>query len=120
MNVQPSHKLFPYLSTLIPTRIPLTLTPFHSYPSSHITFSIHIPPHTSHPSTHILPQVDKAKMKQGSRVSLDMTTLTIMRQLPREVDPLVYSMSIEDPGNVGYSSVGGLSEQIRELREVRA
>ena len=48
-----------------------------------------------------------------------MTTLTIMRQLPREVDPLVYSMSIEDPGDVSYSSVGGLSEQIRELREVR-
>ena len=63
-------------------------------------------------------QVDKVKMKQGSRVSLDMTTLTIMRQLPREVDPLVYNMSIEDPGDVGYSSVGGLSEQIRELREV--
>lgn len=48
-----------------------------------------------------------------------MTTLTIMRQLPREIDPLVYNMTAEDPGNVSYSSVGGLSEQIRELREVR-
>ena len=47
-----------------------------------------------------------------------MTTLTIMRQLPREVDPLVHNMSTEDPGDVSYSSVGGLSEQIRELREV--
>ena len=64
-------------------------------------------------------QLDKARLKQGSRVSLDMTTLTIMRQLPREVDPLVFNMSIEDPGDVNYSSVGGLSEQIRELREVR-
>lgn len=52
-------------------------------------------------------------------MALDMTTLTIMRQLPREVDPLVYNMSAEDPGDVSYSSVGGLSEQIRELREVR-
>ena len=51
-------------------------------------------------------------------MSLDMTTLTIMRQLPREVDPLVFNMSVEDPGEVTYSSVGGLSEQIRELREV--
>ena len=51
-------------------------------------------------------------------MSLDMTTLTIMRQLPREVDPLVFNMSSEDPGDVNYSSVGGLSEQIRELREV--
>lgn len=62
--------------------------------------------------------MDKSKLKQGSRVALDMTTLTIMRQLPREVDPLVYNMTAEDPGDVSYSSVGGLSEQIRELREV--
>ncbi|KXJ04240.1 putative 26S protease regulatory subunit 10B, partial [Exaiptasia diaphana] len=27
-------------------------------------------------------------------------------------------MSHEDPGNITYSDVGGLSEQIRELREV--
>ncbi|XP_064394555.1 26S proteasome regulatory subunit 10B-like [Halichondria panicea] len=62
--------------------------------------------------------IDKSKLKQGSRVALDMTTLTIMRQLPREVDPLVFNMSMEDPGDVSYSSVGGLPEQIRELREV--
>ncbi|VDK20179.1 unnamed protein product [Anisakis simplex] len=62
--------------------------------------------------------IDKEQLKQGTRVALDMTTLTIMRQLPREVDPLVYKMSHEDPGNISYSEVGGLSEQIRELREV--
>ncbi|QQP35419.1 26S protease regulatory subunit S10B, partial [Caligus rogercresseyi] len=40
----------------------------------------------------------------GTRVALDMTTLTIMRYLPREVDPLVYNMSHEDPGEVTYST----------------
>jgi 26S proteasome regulatory subunit T4 len=64
-------------------------------------------------------QLDKAKLKSGTRVALDMTTLTIMRYLPREVDPLVYNMSHEDPGDVTYSEIGGLGEQIRELREVR-
>lgn len=63
-------------------------------------------------------QLDKTKLKAGTRVALDMTTLTIMRYLPREVDPLVYNMSHEDPGDVTYSAIGGLSEQIRELREV--
>jgi 26S proteasome regulatory subunit T4 len=63
-------------------------------------------------------QVEKSQLKQGSRVALDITTLTIMRILPREVDPLVYNMSHEDPGNVSYSEVGGLGEQIREMREV--
>ena len=63
-------------------------------------------------------RLDKEKLKQGVRVALDMTTLTIMRLLPREVDPLVYSMSIEDPGQISFEGIGGLSEQIRELREV--
>ncbi|CAF2596272.1 unnamed protein product [Rotaria sp. Silwood2] len=63
-------------------------------------------------------QLNKAKLRPGTRVALDMTTLTVMRYLPREVDPLVYNMSHEDPGNVSYGEVGGLSEQIRELREV--
>ncbi|KAJ3211464.1 26S proteasome subunit rpt4 [Entophlyctis luteolus] len=63
-------------------------------------------------------KVPKDKLKQGVRVALDITTLTIMRILPREVDPLVYNMSAEDPGNASFAGVGGLGEQIRELREV--
>ena len=63
-------------------------------------------------------RLDKVKLKQGVRVALDMTTLTIMRLLPREVDPMVYNMSLEDPGKVSFEGIGGLSEQIRELREV--
>lgn len=63
-------------------------------------------------------KVDRLKLKQGTRVALDMTTLTIMRMLPREVDPLVYNMSLEDPGQVSFAGIGGLNEQIRELREV--
>jgi len=62
-------------------------------------------------------KVDKDKLAAGTRVALDMTTLTIMRALPREVDPVVYNMLHEDPGNISYSAVGGLSDQIRELRE---
>lgn len=63
-------------------------------------------------------KVDKAKLTAGTRVALDMTTLTIMRALPREVDPVVFNMLTEDPGDVDYSNIGGLNEQIRELREV--
>ncbi|KAK9840986.1 hypothetical protein WJX81_004031 [Elliptochloris bilobata] len=62
-------------------------------------------------------KVDKSKLISGTRVALDMTTLTIMRFLPREVDPVVFNMLEEDPGKVDYSMIGGLSEQIRELRE---
>jgi hypothetical protein len=32
-----------------------------------------------------------------------------------QVDPVVFNMLNEDPGHVDYSSIGGLSEQIRYL-----
>src|SRR5258708_3401690 len=64
------------------------------------------------------PTLPVDKLKAGTRVSLDMTTLTIMRILPREVDPLVYNMSLEDPGGASFAGIGGLGEQVRELREV--
>jgi len=63
-------------------------------------------------------QLDKAKLTSGTRVTLDIMTYTILRALPREVDPTVYSMATEDPGAVSFSQVGGLNDQIRELREV--
>ena len=65
------------------------------------------------------PTLPAHKLKTGTRVSLDMTTLTIMRILPREVDPMVYKMSLEDPGGASFAGIGGLGEQVRELREVR-
>jgi 26S proteasome regulatory subunit T4 len=63
-------------------------------------------------------KLDRAKLTNGVRVALDMTTLTIMRVLPREVDPLVFNMLHESPGKVSYNEVGGLHEQIRGMREV--
>ena len=66
---------------------------------------------------HCKKAIDKTRLKVGTRVALDVTTLTIMRILPHEIDPKVYNMMMEDPGKVSYSSVGGLPNQIRDLRE---
>ncbi|CAB4252896.1 similar to Saccharomyces cerevisiae YOR259C RPT4 One of six ATPases of the 19S regulatory particle of the 26S proteasome involved in degradation of ubiquitinated substrates [Maudiozyma barnettii] len=62
--------------------------------------------------------VDRSKLKKGVRVTLDITTLTIMRLLPRETDPLVYNMTSFEQGEISFDGIGGLTEQIRELREV--
>jgi len=62
-------------------------------------------------------KIERESLKPGTRVALETITLTIMRKLPREVDPTVFNMLQEDPGNVDYSSIGGLSEQIRAIRE---
>ena len=48
---------------------------------------------------------------------MDMTTLTIMKVLKRQVDPLVYKMLTEDPGQVSFEEIGGLTEQMKLLRE---
>ena len=63
------------------------------------------------------PKIDKNLLKPGVRVTLDMTTYTIMQVLPREVDPSVHNMVAEDPGEIKYGDVGGLTTQIRDLRE---
>ncbi|KAM0679831.1 26S proteasome subunit rpt4 [Glugoides intestinalis] len=62
--------------------------------------------------------IDRSKLKLGTRVSLDVTTLTITLILPREIDPMIQSMAEEKPQDVDFDSIGGLAEQIREIREV--
>eukprot|EP01084_Bolivina_argentea_P157777 274929_1 len=61
--------------------------------------------------------VNKSLLKCGDRIALDFTTLTIMRKLPNQTDAMVYNMCQQDPGNVTYSSIGGLDNEIREIRE---
>ncbi|VWU51493.1 26S protease regulatory subunit 10B, putative [Hepatocystis sp. ex Piliocolobus tephrosceles] len=69
-------------------------------------------------------KINKSKLTIGTRVSLDMTTLTVMKILPSEVDPLVFNMisdidkSENSKNKVEYSQIGGLREQIRQMREV--
>ena len=66
-------------------------------------------------------RLNRDKLKPGVRVALDMTTLTIMRILPREVDPTVFHMQSSEDGpgkGASFADIGGLNEQIRELREV--
>lgn len=62
--------------------------------------------------------IDRSLIVPCTRVSLDLTTLTIMKILPREVDPAVYSMAEETPGDIDFAKVGGLKNEIRELKEV--
>jgi len=55
-------------------------------------------------------KIDREKLVTGARVALDQTTYTIIRLLPREVDPMVYTMLTEDPGSVSFDDIGGLGD----------
>lgn len=56
-------------------------------------------------------------LKPGVRVALNQRTFSIMEVLPSKKDPMVLGMEIEEAPNVTYDDVGGLDEQIREIRE---
>lgn len=63
-------------------------------------------------------KINRDLLKPGTRVALDVTTLTITHVLAREVDPMIASMVEDKQRDIDFSAVGGLEEQIREIREI--
>ena len=61
--------------------------------------------------------VEHGKITVGSRVALNKQTLAVMGILPASLDPLVTASEIVDKPPVTYEDIGGLTEQIREIRE---
>ncbi len=61
--------------------------------------------------------VPESDLIVGSRVSLNKQTLSVMDVLPLPVDPVVSGAEIIDKPDVTYDDVGGLKQQMLELRE---
>jgi proteasome regulatory subunit len=61
--------------------------------------------------------VEHGKITVGSRVALNKQTLAVMGILPASLDPLVTASEIVDKPAVSYGDIGGLMDQIREIRE---
>ena len=61
--------------------------------------------------------VEHSKITVGSRVALNKQTLAVMGVLPASLDPLVTASEIVDKPSITYSDIGGLTDQIREIRE---
>ncbi len=66
----------------------------------------------------IAPDVDRTKLVPGASVALTQRNSAIVRVLPSREDPLVRAMEVIEKPNVRYADIGGLEEQIKELREV--
>ena len=62
--------------------------------------------------------VDIATLKSGQRVALRSDSLTLFRVLPSKVDPLVSLMLVEKVPDSTYDMIGGLDNQIKEIKEV--
>ncbi len=61
--------------------------------------------------------VEHTKITVGSRVALNKQTLAVMGVLPASLDPIVTASEIVDKPSVTYQDIGGLGEQIRDIRE---
>ncbi|MGC8564942.1 MAG: proteasome-activating nucleotidase [Thermoplasmata archaeon] len=57
------------------------------------------------------------KLKAGARVALNKTTLSIIGVLPESYDPSIVAAEIVTKPDITYDDIGGLEEQIRDVKE---
>lgn len=65
----------------------------------------------------IMSFVDKQQLYPGSCVLLNQKTYAIVGALPDDVDPMVSMMKLEKAPTETYANVGGLEQQILEIKE---
>ena len=62
-------------------------------------------------------RLDISQMKPGTMVALNQDTLSVVDILSDSWDPLVSNAEIIDSPSINFESIGGLDEQIKEIRE---
>ncbi len=67
---------------------------------------------------HVLDSVDRKQLQPGTRVALNQRGAAIVDVLPQREDPFVRALEVIERPRVRYIDVGGLQNQIAELREV--
>ncbi len=61
--------------------------------------------------------IDPSTLVPGSRVTMNKQTLAVMEVIPATVDPIVSGAEVVDKPDVKYEDIGGLKQQMLELRE---
>ena len=63
-------------------------------------------------------QFIEGDLRPGTRVALNQQSFSVMFALPSSRDPAVFGMEIEDAPDVDFSQIGGLEDQISQIREI--
>ena len=66
----------------------------------------------------VMKSIDIGKLSPGKRVALSQRNFAILELLPDSLDMYVKAMEVLEVPRVSYSDIGGLDEQINELREL--
>jgi proteasome regulatory subunit len=61
--------------------------------------------------------INDSNIVPGARVAMNQRSLTIVEVLPVEKDPTVLAMEIDERPSTTYGDIGGLAEQIVEIKE---
>ncbi len=67
---------------------------------------------------HISPVIPKEKLLPATRVALNQRTFAIVEIMPKSIDPFVRGMELDEAPDISYSDIGGLEEQLQEIREI--
>lgn len=62
--------------------------------------------------------IDCSTLKTGIRVALKSDSYKLFKVLPSKIDPLVSLMMVEKVPDATYDMIGGLENQIKEIKEV--
>ncbi|MGC8581558.1 MAG: proteasome-activating nucleotidase [Thermoplasmata archaeon] len=62
-------------------------------------------------------RIPRSELKNGARVSLNKQTLSVVEVLPPGLDPIVSGAEIIEKPNITYDQIGGLEQQLLEVRE---
>jgi len=66
----------------------------------------------------VSPKIEAPDLKIGTRISMDRNNLTIMRMLPPSKHPVIGAAEIIEKPIVTFDDIGGLEDQITEIREM--
>jgi proteasome regulatory subunit len=61
--------------------------------------------------------LDEDLLIPGSRVALNQQTFGVVEVLPSEKDPNVSGMEVEEKPSISYGKIGGLEDQVVEIKE---
>jgi len=61
--------------------------------------------------------IDRGELVSGTRIAMNQQSFAVIDVLPGETDPAVMAMEIEEKPSESYADIGGLREQINEMRE---
>lgn len=65
----------------------------------------------------VIKSISRDLLKPNTRVALNQRNFAVVEVLPQKKDPMVSAMEVEERPDVTYEDIGGLDEQILELRE---